>query len=597
MRPAARPRRRLRERLWEERLPVAICGFAALVYARSLFCGFVRDDQPQIVRNPEVQSWQYLPRLLGSHLWSHQAGAGSHHLFYRPLFSAWMLLVYTVGGLTPWFWHLSSIVLHVAATYLVFRLCLRLTASEPGAAAGAALFAVHPIHVDAVTWVSASNEMLFTIFALGAFLLLLREQGPVRSTLWTSAALYFAALCSKETAIALLPLLAAVAWTQLKSRNAQRAGGTLWKASVPYLTATAVYLLARWATTDAGATQTEHSWAQTVFSAPSIFLFYLRKLFLPVRLSPGYMNAITATPTLRFWITLIAILLAAACIAWIALKRRSLAGLAVAWIALPILPALAVVRLYPQGDITHDRYLYAPSVGLSILAALLVRQAWSRGRRAQLTITVCAAVLIAVLAALTFTQQKYYQDDFAFYRRALEVNPADGMSYSALGDLYLDQGQTDLALDHHRRAHEVAPHDPKVTLLWARALYVTKHYDEAESALTQMLQDPQLDPAHRNSALLSLANLAITRNRYDAAQELLQQVEQHDPATPELHWAMGVLFQREGQLARAQNEYEREFQISGDPEARKQADLLARKNLGAATPALPDAPASHRAVP
>jgi tetratricopeptide (TPR) repeat protein len=136
-----------------------------------------------------------------------------------------------------------------------------------------------------------------------------------------------------------------------------------------------------------------------------------------------------------------------------------------------------------------------------------------------------------------------------------------------------------------------------VTLLWARALYVTKHYDEAESALTQMLQDPQLDPAHRNSALLSLANLAITRNRYDAAQELLQQVEQHDPATPELHWALGILFQREGQLARAQSEYEREFQISGDPEARKQADLLARKNLGAATPALPDTPASHRAVP
>ena len=114
------PRQNWRERLHQSRVPLAACGLALAVYSRSLFCGFVRDDLPQIVNNPQVQSWEYLPRILTSHLWSQ--GARNHALFYRPLFSLWMLVVHTLGGLSPWFWHLSNILLHVACTYLVYRL-------------------------------------------------------------------------------------------------------------------------------------------------------------------------------------------------------------------------------------------------------------------------------------------------------------------------------------------------------------------------------------------------------------------------------------------------------------------------------------------
>src|ERR1700757_4407171 len=187
--------RSLSERL-RRVLPLAVCILAFAVYSRSLLCGFLRDDGPQIIHNPQIQSWEYLPQLLGSHLWS-QWGADRNLHFYRPLFSIWMLLVHTVGGLSPWFWHLSSILLHVAATYLVFRLCQRLTASDSGAAAAASVFAVHPIHVDAVTWVSASNELLFTVFALGSILILLgRAQSGAPPRLWISAALYCAAVFS-----------------------------------------------------------------------------------------------------------------------------------------------------------------------------------------------------------------------------------------------------------------------------------------------------------------------------------------------------------------------------------------------------------------
>jgi hypothetical protein len=108
------PRQSWRERLYQSRVPLAVCGLPLGVYSRSLFCGFIRDDLPQIVNNPQVQSWQYLPQILTSHLWNHMAP--HHALFYRPLFSLWMLVIHTLGGLLPWFWHLSSILLHVACT-------------------------------------------------------------------------------------------------------------------------------------------------------------------------------------------------------------------------------------------------------------------------------------------------------------------------------------------------------------------------------------------------------------------------------------------------------------------------------------------------
>src|SRR5271166_4357296 len=205
------PQRSWRERLQHARVPLAVCALALAVYSRSLFCGFVRDDVPQIVNNPQVQSWQYLSQILTSRLWNHMARSSA--LFYRPLFSLWMLVIDTLGGLAPWFWHLSSILLHVACTYLVYRLSRRLIGSEVGAGLAALFFAVHPIHVDAVTWVSASNELLFTVLLLGAMLvLLLPQESGDRWPILLSAVLYFTNLFAKETGVTLIVILFAMAW-------------------------------------------------------------------------------------------------------------------------------------------------------------------------------------------------------------------------------------------------------------------------------------------------------------------------------------------------------------------------------------------------
>ncbi len=571
------------ERWRQARLPLAVCALALLVYSRSLWCDFVRDDKAQIVDNKQIQSWDYLPQILGSHLWSH-AGPGVGVLFYRPVFSLWMLLMHTIGGLAPWFWHLSNILLHVAATYLVFRFCQRLTGSGLGSAAAAAVFAVHPIHVDAVTWVSASCEILFGISAIAAMLALLGSNQDARPPVWASALWFGAGLLAKETGIAMLAILPVFAWVRLQHQLTDRLKdrstkiAKLWSAALPYGAAAAACLLLRWAVMHRVGIETgEHSWAEVIFSAPSIFLFYVSKLFLPWRLSGCYVNAITGSPTLAFWLQLLAIVIAMAVVGWFAVRRRSLVGLAAAIIVVPMLPALAVLRVYPQGDMTHDRYLYLSSAGLSLLVAMLVKEVWSMGKPAKAAVSAVVVVILIAFSAETLFQQRFYQDDPAFYARVLDVAPSNALARSMRANLYLDQRRPDIAVDEFRRAHHDEPENQRVTLFLARGLFVAGNYTESEAVLKELLQTPNLDPHRRKAALLSLANVEISLGNLDYGQQILQQIDQSDDQFPELHWAFGVFYQKEGMLPQALAEYEKEFQITGDELAHQRYLTLSKR--------------------
>jgi protein O-mannosyl-transferase len=568
------------------------CSLALGIYIPSLFNGFIRDDHTQIVDNPQVQSWAYLPRLLTTHLWSETKVGNDQTLFYRPLFSIWMLLVNTVGGLSPWVWHLSNILLHVAATYLVFVVCQRLLKNETASAIAALTFAVTPIHVDAVTWVSASNEILFVIFFLGSALLLIPESASVplsRSRLLGSLVLYAAALFAKETAVAILPVLILLALYNFEEGKWRWHGTAALKSVAWYLATTLFYLVVRTAVVGRVGVETgKNSWQETIYSSPSVAVFYLGKLLFPIGLSGCYLTPLISAPTVGMWLTVAGILTGVALLAWIAVRYSPTIGLAGALIILPILPVLAGVRIYPRGDMTHDRYLYLPSVGLSILAGLLIRRWWSSSTSTRTALTTCSVVLAAVFSYLTFIQQEYYKDDFVFYQRTIDLYPTNGLALAYLGNLNMDRGRSDLAMAEFHRAHELDPDNPTLTLFLVRGLFDEHQYAEAEALIVPLLQMPNLEPMRKATILLSLANIKISMGKFADAEQLLGQVEQMYPNFPEAHWAHGVLLQKQGRIAEAQAQYLKEFQITGDREARKEAyalgKLLASTQPGLVTP-------------
>ncbi len=567
-----------RERLSKSWTPLAVCSLALVVYSRSLFCGFIRDDLPQIVHNPQVQSWQYLPQILTLHLWNHIPQFQA--LFYRPLFSLWMLVIDTIGGLSPWFWHLSSVLLHAACTYLVYRLSKRLTGSEVGAGAAAAVFAVHPIHVEAVTWVSASNELLFSLLTLWAMIVLLspRERGD-RGPILFSTLLYFGSLFAKETGVVLIFLMVALALIRLKDRVGGW-GKRFVVASSPYVGGTVAYLIIRWYVLHGmGVEKGERGWRQAIFTSPSIVLFYLRKLLVPVHLSGAYVNPIYASPTTAFWLPAAAILLFVVSMTWLAFRVNPIFGYSAALILLPLLPVLATIRVYPQGDMTHDRYLYLPSVGLCLLIGIVADRARHSVRSVRIVAASVLGIVLISFSVLTFAQQRFYDNDITYSQQEIDFNPANGFPYAMLGNVYMDQGQTDLALKNYRMASARAPDDARISLLLSRGLFAVQQYTETEAILNRLLLRTDLDAKRQISVRLSLANVEIALGNLDSAQQSLQQVEQADPNFPELHWALGILYKKRGQIQLAQTAFDKEYQLTGDKEAQQQSDMITLEML------------------
>ena len=193
--------------------PAAILAATFLAYAGTLSFGFVFDDTAGIVRNDSLRAWHYLPSYFTSHVWSFLY---PHLLsnYYRPFFLLWLRLNDALFGLHPWGWHLTSVLAHLGVTYLVYRLGLKLFRDAWVAAFAGLIFGLHPVHIEAVAYVSAVPEVLSTLFALAALLAWLRAREAGSNRIWLAAALalFAAALLSKESGIMLPVFIAVHAW-------------------------------------------------------------------------------------------------------------------------------------------------------------------------------------------------------------------------------------------------------------------------------------------------------------------------------------------------------------------------------------------------
>src|SRR5262249_8582877 len=181
-----------------------------LVYANGLSGEFVWDDQLQLFRNVNIRSVDNIPRAFTTSLWSFmyaQDPATNNNAFdryYRPLQTVIYILVYQIAGLSPFAYHLANVILHCIATLLVYLVCRQLGLDSVIALLAGALFAVHPVHTEAVTWIAGVGDVACGIFYFAALLAFLRhlDSGNVK-WLWLSLICFLAALFSKEMAATL----------------------------------------------------------------------------------------------------------------------------------------------------------------------------------------------------------------------------------------------------------------------------------------------------------------------------------------------------------------------------------------------------------
>ncbi len=385
-------------------VPLAIMFVTFLAYVDTLILGFVFDDHVLIVTNGAIRSWRYFPTYFTSHIWAFHY---PHMLanYYRPLFLTWLRLNDMLFGLHPWGWHLTSVLAHIAVTYLVYRLTMRLTQDGWVAAVAAMLFGLHPVHVEAVADITSIQEPLSTFFILAALLAFARSReslalsggGVCDRRLhkgWMAVSLICtaAALLTKESGMITPLLVFCWVWIYGESDGEARAIANhpltvnrilaALGASIPFWLVVFAYVPARIRALKGFAhVITPLPLSTIIYSIPSVLTFYLRLLLWPVGLSCYYDTPYIQTPDGRAFVLPAAMLALAAVVCVVAYRRLRHTAPEVAktfafvclWMLLTIIPVLNF-RFLPEGEIAHDRYIYLPSVGFFILVGLALRK-------------------------------------------------------------------------------------------------------------------------------------------------------------------------------------------------------------------------------
>lgn len=397
----------------------SLCALLALsVGAPSLRNGFVGDDAYLIVGNAGIRSLARVPGFFAKP-WGGGAGgedrARVNRAYYRPLASTLMAIEYAVFGLRPWGWHATSLALHAAAVFLVALLIARVTRSPAAALVGASLFAVHPVHAEAVAAAHYQTTLLcgaLVAAALLAFERVLEGPRPRRVTALAVAAT--AALLAKEEAV-VLPLLAAAWAAVLRPPGWKRA---LCTGVVALAAAIALVLGVRAAVTEPTAVDYFEGVPRSAVALTMIrtAALYLELLVAPVRLCPFYDWFLVPVELSPSWAVLrgagavATVALAAA----IALRRAPAATLGLGWLVLGLVPVLHFV---PILNVAAERFLYLPFLGwattVGVCLARIFELAGPRVRRAAMIGAVAAWALYAARSAVRYPD---WRDDRALNR-------------------------------------------------------------------------------------------------------------------------------------------------------------------------------------
>jgi tetratricopeptide (TPR) repeat protein len=530
-------------------LETVACVVAWLVYARTLTFGFVYDDVPQILKNPAIQSWHYLPQYWTSHVWA-AIYPNSTGNYYRPLFLLWLRLNYVIFGDKPMGWHATSVLCHVAATLIVFRLAQHLTRDRITAFIAALLFALHPAHLENVAWVSGVTDPLMACFVLGSCIAYIKfSESRKAFHLALSLGLFALALMAKETAI-VLPLLIFVLSrisrpAQPEALNVLPEPASALRESAPYILLSLVYIGIRYRVLGGFAHPTiSIRWMEVPLTWPSVLWFYSKHLLLPVHLSEFYsLNYVS-----NFSVSLVALPLLFLLVFGVALYflirilPKRAAFFALALILFPLLPVLDL-RSLTIGDIVHDRYLYLPSAGFALCLSLGIAALRSQMATRQRVIVpaLLTATAFAVFAALILTQQKQWANDILLYSEGVKSAPDNPTVRDNLANALLAAKQPERAIPLYLEVIKKNPNFWRSNYNLGVAYYQTGNASAAEQSLQRAILIDNRDSDQY--IFLALADLQL--KKFTEAADSARQALLRNPRAPGYHFILGLIAEAE----------------------------------------------------
>ncbi len=509
------------------------------------------DDMNYVVNNHHIQQGL---------TWSAVKWAFStfHSSNWHPLTWLSHIMDCRLYGLDPAGPHVTNLVFHIANTLLLFLLLQNLTAKLWPSAFVSLLFAIHPMHVESVAWVSERKDVLsaffflLTLLAYARYAELVKEQKRARWLVYGLALLLFALGLMAKPMLVTLPCVLCLldfwplARFQLPLKNQKRLA--LWHLAMEKVPFILLAAISCWVTfiaqnaTGAVKPDADFPLATRLEHIPVAYAWYVLKFVWPSNLSIFYLLQLDqSTDAVAGAVTLLAVITA---VAFMLARQQPWLLAGWLWFAGMLVPVLGLVQVGNQAY--ADRYSYLPYIGLSIcfawgIAALLAK--WPRCKPVVLAGAVLAS---AAFCKLSVDQVHVWKNSQTLYGRALELDPKNEEAWALAGLDFMYQGDTDKAIDCMRRATAI---NDKFNWAWhdlGEFLVYKNDYAGAEHAFQMALSSTWFDGDKKN-IYVELGNLLVTTGRYPEAIADFQNALALAPDQPDIQTELGQCFIRNQQ--------------------------------------------------
>ena len=559
-----------------------LAAISLVVFGQTIRYNFVNfDDDLYVYNAPAIQAG-----LTGQGI--ALAFTSQHARNWHPLATLSHMLDCQLYGLKPGGHHATNVILHIIAVLLLFRVLQEMTGAVWKSAIVAALFAVHPLHVESVAWVSERKDVLSAVFfllMLGAYVRYARASSITRYLL--VAVLFAAGLMSKPMLVSVPAILLLLDYWPLRRFEQPCSTGKtkvvnsesqpctrqrLFLEKIPLFvlaggSCVATFVLQKHAT--GAIPPLPFLWrVQNAFVS---YMIYVWKTLWPTHLAVFYPHPNNALP---IWIVILAItlLLAITVSAIVFRNKRPYVFTGWFWYLVMLMPVIGLVQVGEQGH--ADRYTYLPHIGLFMLAVWFAADvAAVREYRSRFT-TATAVVIILALASAAFIQASYWRNSETLWTHALDVTSDNDFAHNNLGYLCVDRGELDKAIAHFEAALEIRsrkldPHyDVGSAFVQMNLADALARKGQPDEALVHYEEAIRLQPNYAD-AYYNRGNVLFAKGRIDEAIADWEKTLQIQPNDADAHTCMGNAFLRQGSPKEAIAHYEEAMALApGDPHSR-----------------------------
>jgi protein O-mannosyl-transferase len=531
---------------------LAICIILALISFSPVFkAGFVNwDDDYYVIKNQTIHS----PANIGSILKDPVQGN------FHPLTMLSLAIDYWISGGKPGWFHMVNVILHLLNIVLVFLFFYLFSGRKKWiAAVTALLFAVHPLHVESVAWISERKDVLYSAFFIGGLILYLKylDKSSIK-TLTLVFFLFMFSLLSKPAAV-VFPLVLLAIDFYFNRLNVKRA----YLEKIPFFIVSIIF---GFITLQVQKTQGAYSDAATFpFSSRFFFgnyglMMYLIKTVIPVRLCAFYpFPAVNVSLPAVYYLS--AGFTAALIILFVfSFKRHKEVAFALMFYVINL---MLVLQFFAVGSaVVADRYTYIPLLGPFFLAGFYLQQYVDAGNgRISMTASMVAAALILILVVLSWRQASTWKDGGTLWDQAIKVSPC-GKAYANRGSIYKQEGDIPKAMEMFNRAIAMDAYETDALVNRANVYFSQQKYLPAIADYTRCLEiEPRNAKAFANRGA---AYLAIGST--DSALFDLNRAIELDPLTQNGYKNRGMLYLTTRHYTEAIADYQKHISLAGDPD-------------------------------